>query len=145
MQVVFHHQAIIVNEDGKILVLLNRRSGKWDLPGGTAEPPELHSVAVRRLIKEQLGTEIWEFQVVGVDTVYDAETDTYHIFVGFMSEVKAFTMLRLSAEYGEFRWLTLDDFRKLDLPLNVLEFVIQVAHAHKRKIKGGGGLLHILG
>lgn len=144
MQVVFHHQAIIINEDGKILALLNRRNGKWDLPGGTATPPELHSVAVRRLIKEQLSTEIWDFQVVGVDTVYDAADDTYHVFVGYMAELKVFSMLRLSGEYGEFRWLSLQDFRKLDLPLNVLEFVVQVANARKRKIKSGNGILHIL-
>ena len=48
---------VIVN-DGKLLLLTNRRSGKLTLPGGGSEPGELLEQAVRREVMEETGIEI---------------------------------------------------------------------------------------
>ena len=48
---------IIVN-DGKLLLLTNRRSGKLALPGGGSEPGERLEQTLRREVREETGIEI---------------------------------------------------------------------------------------
>ena len=48
---------IIVN-DGKLLLLTNRRSGKLSLPGGGSEPGERLEQALQREVGEETGIEI---------------------------------------------------------------------------------------
>lgn len=55
----FHQKVIILNAEGKFLILKAAYKGeKWDLPGGAVEIPENHEEALRREVREETGLEV---------------------------------------------------------------------------------------
>lgn len=58
--------ALVEREDGKVLVVWNKRYGRWSMPGGKVEDGESPADAVRREIKEEVGA-----VAVSVDALYD--------------------------------------------------------------------------
>lgn len=47
--------AYVTREDGKILVVWNKKYGKWAMPGGRIEEGETPEIAVRRELHEETG------------------------------------------------------------------------------------------
>ena len=128
MKINFNQKAIIVNSDGKILVVRGATT-TWDLPGGPVVLPTLHSVSLREAVKAQTGVEIWDFQVIGIETSFDPDTDTYHVFAGHAVTVSALTQVQLGGGMTEFSWVKIKDFKNLTVPLYVLEFVTKAANS----------------
>jgi len=47
--------AVITDDDGRILVVQRRDTGKWEIPGGILEAPESIHAGMRREVEEETG------------------------------------------------------------------------------------------
>lgn len=119
----FHQKAIIFCKRGVFLALkASYKECRWDLPGGAVDIPETHVTALQREIREETGTEVRDIVPVKIATAYNAEDDSYTIFIGYKC-VLASGDLKLSSEHTSYRWITKEEFHKLDAPLYLKEFV----------------------
>ncbi len=109
---------IIVN-DGKILLMTNRRTGKLALPGGGSVPGERLDQALRREVKEETGVEIqvgecslWRERFF----YYDPLDVAFHAFT-FFFWCKPLTLEPIAddqvddEESEKPRWLVIDSLR----------------------------------
>jgi mutator protein MutT len=58
--------AIVRDEQGRILITRRSDDGDWDLPGGAIEPGETPSEGVRREVREETGLDVRVVRVAGV-------------------------------------------------------------------------------
>jgi len=58
--------AIVRNQTDEILLIRRSDGGTWDLPGGTVEPGETPSMALRREVREETGLDVEIARVAGV-------------------------------------------------------------------------------
>ncbi len=63
----------VTREDGRMLVVWNKRYGGWTLPGGLVEEGEAIEFAQSRELREETGLRTIHSQVI-----YDALTETQH-------------------------------------------------------------------
>ena len=102
--------------ENKILALkrsMNEQSrpGKWDLVGGNVSFGENHETALRREIKEESNLDIG---ILIPLHVYSQLTDNvYHLFIGYKTKSLS-EDVRISNEHTDYRWLTPDEFSKLE-------------------------------
>lgn len=64
-----HHVAatgIVLNREGKVLLVRRRDNGLWELPGGVVEPDDSLEGAVAREVKEESGVEVDVVRLSGV-------------------------------------------------------------------------------
>jgi ADP-ribose pyrophosphatase YjhB (NUDIX family) len=80
---VYASVAYVTRYDGKILVVWNKRYGRWSMPGGKVENNERIDDAVRRELVEETGS-----KAVAVELIYEGEhgesvesTRGSHVFV----------------------------------------------------------------
>jgi 8-oxo-dGTP diphosphatase len=57
---------VVVNEEGKVLVVQRRDTGKWEIPGGVLELDESIHDGLRREVREETGIEITPGALTGV-------------------------------------------------------------------------------
>ena len=75
-------RAIIVNQDGHILLVKHTYDKEWFLPGGKVRRHEDNEDALRRELYEELGVEIVAFEKLGEYTnTYEYKKDTIVVFV----------------------------------------------------------------
>jgi len=55
----------LVPRTGNDWVLLEHKSGDWDIPGGTLEPGETYMSALQRELLEEVGAELVSFRILG--------------------------------------------------------------------------------
>lgn len=110
-------KAVIVNSDGKFLVLHNSNLGYDthlayvpDFPGGTVEPGESQVQALIREVQEEIGIDISHApreQLIDIKVPFM----DYHIHLSLVwANVRD---VKLDEEHCMFSWLTLDQMRKL--------------------------------
>ncbi|HZM84474.1 MAG TPA: NUDIX domain-containing protein [Candidatus Limnocylindrales bacterium] len=58
--------AVVVNDDGEILVIQRRDNDAWQLPGGILEPHESIHDGVRREVLEETGLHVEPMHLTGV-------------------------------------------------------------------------------
>ena len=109
-------KAVIQNAEGKILFLKrspSRSSGdSWDLAGGLVEVGEEDKTALRREIQEELGVDAMVGDELGRWT-FHRSLDNRLVGVTNYSVKLLSTDIRLSEEHVDFRWVSLEEMRKL--------------------------------
>jgi len=111
-------QALVVDEQGRILMQRRTDSGNWSLPGGVMEIGETIGEAVVREVREETGLEV---ELTGILGLY---TDPGHVIAYDDGEVRqefviAFTaqpfggQLRRSDESTEVRWVRMSELAKM--------------------------------
>ncbi|MFY1689456.1 NUDIX domain-containing protein [Plantactinospora sp. WMMB782] len=101
--------AVVVDEQGRLLLQRRADSGNWSLPGGTMELGETLGAAVVREVREETGLDV---ELTGILGIY---TDPRHVIAYADGEVRqefvvAFTArpvggnLAVSAESTEVAW-----------------------------------------
>lgn len=110
-------KAIIFDREGKILVL--RRSGtapsnpgKWDFPGGDLEFGEDAIGGIIREIREEAGLEVKNLNLFDVESHINKEGD-FWVTIAYIAKAVSDKVI-LSYEHDEFKWLTAEDFLKLE-------------------------------
>lgn len=105
--------AVIVDDDGRVLLVNPTYKADWEVPGGVVELNESPSAACKREIAEELGIEVEIGELMCVD--YSATTPDYVESLMFLFRVSALTSreigsIRLpAAELSEFRFCSLDE------------------------------------
>ncbi len=127
----------IIKEDGKYLI--QRRpakgllAGLWEFPGGKRKPGETHEEALRREIREELGSEIKIGKLLlKVNHAYTRFQVTLHAYECRLKN-------RPQAGKKPFRWVSLRSLRSHPFPsgnakiINYLEERALIMHETKRK------------
>lgn len=95
---------IVVNDEGKVLVIRRRDNGHWEPPGGILEIDETFEEGVRREVHEETG--IW-VKVDRLTGVYK-NMDRGIVALVFRCVPEAGNLVATD-ESREVRWMTLDD------------------------------------
>lgn len=119
-------KAIIFDREGKILVL--RRSGaapsnpgKWDFPGGDLEFGEDAIDGIIREIREETGLEVKNLNLFDVESHINKDGD-FWVTIAYIAKAVSDKVI-LSYEHDEFKWLTAEDFLKLESSEKLRRFV----------------------
>ncbi len=104
--------------EGRVLLVQERRDGRWCLPGGWADVGDVPSEMVAREVWEESGFEVTPRKVIGV---YDANRDGrplefYHAYkIVFLCEITG-GAARPSDETADARFFDFDDLPPLSSP-----------------------------
>ena len=96
--------AVIVDEQGRVLMLRSRYADAWMLPGGGLERGEHVDEAVRRECREELGVDASIERLTGL-YYHEPSAGYVAIFRCALGEGE----IRLSHEHSERRWMELAD------------------------------------
>ena len=116
-KIIVAQKAIIYNEDGKILTIRRSEDSPrpltWDLPGGNLEFGEGLESSILREIKEEIGLEVEKLLLLNVFENLDS-IDLFRVTIGYTAKAKT-TNVILSHEHVDFKWVTPEEFLKLDI------------------------------
>lgn len=111
-------KALIVNSDGKFLVLTNSNMGfrthvayRPDFPGGAVEAGESITDALIREVKEEIGIDITHAPRKTITTCSLPHTDYTIVMHLVWANIRDFA---LDAEHCAFNWMTLQQMKQLD-------------------------------
>jgi 8-oxo-dGTP diphosphatase len=111
----------VVIRDGKILLIkraFEPGAGKWSVPGGLVELGEKLSETCAREVEEETGLKVEILELINVfDMIDNDETGRikYHyVLVEFLAKPVSGEE-RLSKETLEFRWVTREEAKKMDM------------------------------
>jgi mutator protein MutT len=106
--------ALILDEQGRLLLQRRADDGSWDLPGGALELGESVEEAVRREVREETGLEIGEMALFGVFSgpemfhTYPNGDQAYFVCVVYLTE-DVVGELKCSSEGSALRFFSLDE------------------------------------
>lgn len=110
-------KVLVTDDQGRCLVL--RRSmaskgnpGKWDVPGGKADPGEALDEAARREVLEETGLEVAIGRVLGAA---ESESPVSRVAYLILEGIASPGEVRLSEEHEEFAWVAPSDLMNLDM------------------------------
>lgn len=117
-------KALVLNQEGKLLLLRRsqsdkRRPGQWDMPGGRVDPGEDIRQALVRETQEEAGIEVplKQFRLIyGLSKVRENVSITWNFFTVQLHDTPE---VILSFEHSEYRWMT---------PAEALEAILYDIH-----------------
>ena len=121
----FSQKAFVFRKDGRFLTIRRTKTApqnalKWDLPGGDVEFGEDPVKAIRREVKEETGLTARTLRLFGVDgRVYRGVE--YWVTIAYRTN-DAKGKLTISWEHDLHKWVTVDEFLKLSLPVTIRRF-----------------------
>lgn len=135
MNAVVVQKALVVNKDGKILVLRRsdsdeRRPLQWDLPGGHLEPGEEMIAGVEREIEEETGLKVsktWPVYTKTEARKWNGGNEASIVFVLYATHTTD-TEVTLSFEHDKYDWKTVEEALPLyDYPLHIefLSYILE--------------------
>ncbi len=113
--------AVVVDDEGRVLLHLRADTGNWSIPGGGMEPGESLSECIVREVREETGIDVRPVRVVGVYTdpghvvAYDDGEVRQEFSVCLACEPVAGTMDASSDESDEVRWFRRDQLADLQI------------------------------
>jgi mutator protein MutT len=114
--------AIVRDEQGRILITRRSDDGEWDLPGGAVEPGETPSEGVRREVREETGLDVRIVRVAGVfggkafRHTYPDGQEIEAFSVTFECAIEGGKLRSRDGEVTEFRFVTVDELPPLAWP-----------------------------
>jgi 8-oxo-dGTP diphosphatase len=116
-------KVIIKNSDG--LALLLRRSEthrimdaadkNWDIPGGRISNGESLAEALRREVREEINADLnGETELLIAQDIFLQEKELHVVRLTYVVSMDIAEVI-LSEEHSDFKWMSLDDIRQLDL------------------------------
>ncbi|MDD5023135.1 MAG: NUDIX domain-containing protein [Candidatus ainarchaeum sp.] len=108
----------VLTNNGRILVL-KRKNGFWEFPGGKVEWGETPKEAAQRESKEETGLLPSHVLFVGATSaVYEKEgKDKHAIYLIYLGKTES-DKVEISEEHLEYRWLSLNELKYLNFGLN---------------------------
>jgi 8-oxo-dGTP pyrophosphatase MutT (NUDIX family) len=103
--------ALIVDAEGRLLLLKRSDNDCWGIPGGGVEPGEFVEAAARREAREETGLELGEMALFGVFSgpelyyVYPNGDETYNVIITYITH-QAHGAVRINDEHTDWRWFT---------------------------------------
>ena len=121
--------AVILDADGRMLVVRKRRTTTFMQPGGKIDPGEAAVDALRREIAEELGAEVVATGIRPLGThCADAANEPGHVVQAQVFEVRLAGEPRAAAEIDEIAWVNPASPGDIDLaPLTTLLIARAVA------------------
>ena len=119
-------KAIVFNEEGKFLTLHRTSTApsnpdKWDFPGGDLDFGEDAIEGITREIKEEAGLEVKDLKPFDIESnIY--EDEEFWVTIAYTAKVIVDKVV-LSFEHDEFKWVTPEEFLKLESPDKLKRFV----------------------
>lgn len=95
--------------------------GKWDFPGGDLEFGEDAIGGIIREIREETGLEVKNLNLFDVESHINKEGD-FWVTIAYIAKAVSDKVI-LSYEHDEFKWLTAEDFLKLESSEKLRRFV----------------------
>lgn len=89
------------------------RPNCWDLPGGNVLFGQLHLDSLQEEIREETSLKVTDVKPIQVVTSHDKEKEVYNLFIGYKS-IATSPDVKISDEHSEFKWVTKDEFLKLE-------------------------------
>ena len=103
-----------IMRDGRVLAARRTRpadlAGRWELPGGKAEPGESEAAALRRELQEELGVDVEAGERIGPDVELDHRTVLRCLAARLIDPESAIA----PTEHDEVRWLAADEIEGVD-------------------------------
>ncbi len=104
-------KVLIQNNEGEFLVVKERESGKWELPGGIIEDDENRFEAAEREVREETGLEIESFEdVVRIEVEDEKCVNCWIVF----TETDSTAVELHERELSEYRWATSAEYREMN-------------------------------
>ena len=91
--------AVVLNEQGELLLVHRTDNGLWALPGGGVDPGESVTDAVVREVKEETGLDIADVRLCGV--CHWVPPDNDHRYIIFLYKTSTFSGELRSSDEGE--------------------------------------------
>lgn len=125
-QVGISQKAVILNSDGKILAVKRGKTAPfhaslWDLPGGILDFGEDAYLSIKREIKEEVGIEVKDLELFDVETHVNGE-DNFWVTLAYKTNIDQGD-IKLSYEHSEHKWVTKDEYLKLDATEKTKKFI----------------------
>lgn len=99
------------------------RPNCWDFSGGNVLFGELHLDSLIEEISEETSLEVEDIKPIQVVTNYEKEI--YYIFVGYKCRAKS-SEVKISDEHSEYKWVTKEEFLKLNSADFLINLVKQI-------------------
>lgn len=110
---------LLKNKDGKYLVLCRSKvkyrdiGPEWDIAGGRIDPGTTLLENLKREVKEETGLEIYgEPKLITAQDIIRPEKGKHTVRLTYIGEANG--GVKLSDEHSEYKWLSLDDIKKLE-------------------------------
>lgn len=120
---------ILIIKDSRILLIKRvfpPSAGKWSIPGGIVELGEKVEEAARREVREEVGIEIGDLELLGIyDNIIrdnDGKVRYHYVIVEYLAKPIS-TAITPSDEVAEYTWVNLEDVDKLDASPSLLEII----------------------
>ena len=100
---------LILDEQGRLLLMKRSDSGCWGPPGGAVELGEAVETAARREVREETGLELDELTLFGVFSGpelfyrYPNGDEVYNVTIVYLTRIPR-GAVRLNGEHTEWRW-----------------------------------------
>ena len=109
--------AIITDGDGRILALKRgfhkKHPGKWNIVSGKFEGRESARQCLKREIEQETGITKYEIVDCRSPLIYDEPDGQSWLVHAFLCRVDG-RLIRINEEHTEYRWVTPEEFIKLD-------------------------------
>lgn len=121
----FSQKAFVFNKQGRFLAIRRTKTAphgplKWDVPGGEVEFGEDPYKSMAREIKEEAGLIAKDLRVFDVHGHVNAYGDHW-ITIAYTAKVSK-GKLTISWEHDLYKWLTLDEFLKMNILMKLRKF-----------------------
>jgi mutator protein MutT len=127
---------IVVNDEGKVLVIRRRDNGHWEPPGGILELGETFEEGVRREVYEETG--VW----VKVDHLTGAYKNMTHGIVALVFRCEPEDgSITATDESREVRWMTSEEVREVMDPAYSIRIIDALSQRVSARAHDGISLL----